>query len=41
VFGAVSVAYHWPIRQGNYMSPEYPAQVSHDFYNLDLGLYAK
>jgi hypothetical protein len=41
VFGAVSVACHWRLRQGNYVAPEVLAQVSHDLYNLDLGLHAK
>jgi hypothetical protein len=41
VLGAVSVAYHWRIRQGNYVAPEDLAQVSHDLHNLDLGLQAK
>ena len=40
-FGAVSVAYRWPIGQGNELSLEDLPQVSHDLYNLDLGLHAK
>jgi hypothetical protein len=40
-FGAVSVAYRWPIGQGNEVSLEELPQVSHDLYNLDLGLHAK
>jgi hypothetical protein len=40
-FGAVSVAYRWPIGQGNEVSLEDLPQVSHDLYNLDLGLHAK
>jgi hypothetical protein len=40
-FGAVSVAYRWPIGQGNELSLEDLPQVSHDLYNLDLGVRAK
>jgi len=40
-FGAVSIAYRWPIGQGNEMSLEDLPQVSHDLYNLDLGFTQK
>ncbi|HEU0185977.1 MAG TPA: hypothetical protein VFS27_11725 [Blastocatellia bacterium] len=40
-FGAVSVAYRWPIGQANELSLEDLPQVSHDLYNLDLGARAK
>src|SRR5499427_9213611 len=40
-FGAVSIAYRWPIGQGNEVSLEDLPEVSQDLYNLDLGLHAK
>src|SRR5262245_28863345 len=40
-FGAVSIAYRWPIGQGNEVSLEDLPRVSHDLYNLNLGRHAK
>ena len=40
-FGAVSIAYRWPIGQGNEVSLEDLPQISADLYNLDLGHNAK
>jgi hypothetical protein len=40
-FGAVSIAYRWPIGQGNEVSLEDLPKISADLYNLDLGLHAR
>jgi len=40
-FGAVSIAYRWPIGQGNEVSLEDLPKISADLYNLDIGLHAK
>jgi hypothetical protein len=40
-FAAVSAVYRRPAWRKNGVSPEDMAQVSHDLYNLDLGLHAK
>jgi hypothetical protein len=40
-FGAVSIAYRWPIGHGNEISLEELPQVSHDLNNLNLGDHAK
>ncbi|MGH9833883.1 MAG: hypothetical protein ACRD9Y_12755 [Blastocatellia bacterium] len=40
-FGAVSIAYRWPIGQGNEISLDSLPQISHDLYNLNLAAHAK
>jgi len=40
-FGAVSIAYRWPIGHGNEASLEGLPRISHDLFNLDLGGHAR
>ncbi len=40
-FGAVSIAYRWPIGEGNEASLDDLPRISHDLYNLNLAAHAK
>jgi len=40
-FGAVSIAYRWPMGQGNEVSLEGLPQISHDLFTLNLGDHAR
>ena len=40
-FGAVSIAYRWPIEQGNEVSLDGLPQISQDLFNLNLGVHAR